>query len=311
MRKRAFWDFAGLVLLASLRCQMPSERSIEAHGGTELTYELDLGRVAGDRVQVANEAKEVISRRLEAYGLKGVGIVMQGEDRLVIRLPRMDAQSFSEVKSRIEDGGDLDFRLVAVDQAPVLVEQYEKEWQEYTRRDREWVEKKRTDPTISERRPQPPKCIVRSEVEKVREGKVARFVPKPNGKRILENFHPRYDEKTQSWVPEGIISAEHLDSVTPMIDQVTFRPAIGFRFKREGAALFSELTGVNKGRDLAIVLDDDILQIAVIREQITSTGQLSGNFSDDDVKRIITILRGGSLKARPRLISERTIEPVK
>ena len=311
MYKRTFRDSVGAGLVVGLCCRLYAEDATGLQGGTELTYVLDLSRVAEDRVQAARKAKEVISKRLETHGQKEVGIAIEGEDRLVIRLPRMDAQSLSEVKSRIERGGDLEFRLVAMDQDPKLVEQYEKEWQAYIHRDREWVEKKRADSSISERRPQPPKCIVRSEVEKAKEGDVERFVPKPKGKRILENFHPTYDEKTQSWVPEGIVSGDHLDRVDPILDQITFQPAIAFQFTGEGADRFSDLTGNSKGRELAFVLDDDILQVATIREQVKSAGQLSGKFSDDDVKRIVAILTGGSLKTRPRLISERTIEPVK
>jgi preprotein translocase subunit SecD len=136
-------------------------------------------------------------------------------------------------------------------------------------------------------------------------------VTKPDGKRILENFHSRYDEKTQSWIPEGIIDGDHIDRVTPTIAQNSFGAAIGFHFTSEGAARVSELTRIHKGRSLAIIIDDDIMQIAVIREQITSSGQLSGNFTDEEVKGIVSILSGGSLKARPKLVSERAIEPAK
>ena len=311
MYKRTFRNSMSAGLLVCLCCRLNAEDGTDPQGGTELVYVLDMSHVAEDRVQAARKAKEVISKRLEAHGPKEVGIAIEGEDRLVIRLPRMDAQSLSEVKSRIDCGGDLEFHLVAKDQDPRLVEQYEKEWQAYVQRDREWVEKKRANRSIEERRPQPPRCIVRSEVEKAKEGDLERFVSKPKGKRILENFHPTYDQKTHSWVAEGVVSGEYLDRATPSIEENTFQPAISFQFTGEGAERFSQLTGNNKGRELAIVLDGDILQVATIRDQVKSAGQLSGKFSHEDVKRIVAILSGGSLKTRPTLISERTIDPVK
>src|SRR5688572_8245248 len=131
MGKRTFWEFGGILVLASLRCTPSSERTIELEGGTELTYELDMSHVPADRAQVTKETKEVIAKRLEAYGFRKVSIAIQGEDRLVIRLPRKDAQSVQELKNLIERTGNLDFHLVVEDQPPALVEQYEKEWQAY------------------------------------------------------------------------------------------------------------------------------------------------------------------------------------
>src|SRR5688572_11578263 len=290
MYKKTLWGFAGLTLLIGLciwlLAKVPIQLGIDLQGGTELTYHLDLSRIQADRSQVAQEVKDVISKRLNAYGLKEISIAIQGDDQLVIQLPGKDAQSVQELKNQIERAGNLNFQIVAEERSPALMEQYEQEWQKYLDDDRAWVEKKHANPSLSERRPQPPRYIVRSEVEKRMEGNRERFVPKPDGKRILENFHNTYDEKTQSWIPEGIVSGSFLDRVAPQMDQ-NCQPAISFHFTGEGANQFSELTRINKRRNLAIVLDDDIMQVAVIREQIQSSGQLSGSFTDEDVKGII------------------------
>jgi protein-export SecD/SecF family membrane protein len=119
-----------------------------------------------------------------------------------------------------------------------------------------------------------------------------------------------YDEAAHAWVPEGAVSGRYLTQVFQSVDPERFRPAVSFGFSGEGAMEFGDLTRANVGRLLAIVLDDDVMQVATIRSQITSSGQLTGDFSDDDVKGIVTILRGGSLPTRPILISESTVGSV-
>jgi hypothetical protein len=90
--------------------------------------------------------------------------------------------------------------------------------------------------------------------------------------------------------------------------------AVGFAFNSRGAALLAELTTKNKGRQLAIVLDDVIQSAPNIETPITGgTGIISGNFTADDVDRMVNILRAGALPAtlKPVPVAEITVEPRK
>ena len=66
---------------------------IDLQGGTELQYKLDLSSVKAASEDVADEVKDIISRRLDIYGLKEIRIAIEGEDRLVVTIPGGDADS--------------------------------------------------------------------------------------------------------------------------------------------------------------------------------------------------------------------------
>jgi protein-export SecD/SecF family membrane protein len=85
------------------------------------------------------------------------------------------------------------------------------------------------------------------------------------------------------------------------------RPSIAFEFGGTGAAEFGELTGNNVGAMLCIVLDDTMVSQATINTRIDGRGQIEGRFTQDEVDDTVTLLRAGSLPAKPRLANEQTI----
>jgi len=85
---------------------------------------------------------------------------------------------------------------------------------------------------------------------------------------------------------------------------------VGFSLDLKGAALFSDLTGKNKGKRLAIVLDDKIMSAPNINERIPSgNGVITGSFSRDEAKDLSLILRSGSMPVPIRIISQDVIGP--
>ncbi len=287
MYKRTRWGFAVLAIFIGfgvwLLGQVPLQYGIDLRGGTELTYRLDLRDVEGDQSQVVAQVKDIIAKRLNAYGLKEISVSVQGDDHLVVQLPGTDEQSVGHIKRQVESAGELEFRLVAAqqEQTPERQEDYERQEREFVQKRRQWIASDRSQP-----RPTPPPFIVRPEVEKEDE-KV------PNSP-----FVPTGQKYTLVNTERGIVSGALLDRVGRTVDD-NFRPAVHFEFNAEGALQFGDLTGDNVKGQLAITMDDDIMQVATIQDRITTRGQLSGGFSDLDVQGIVNILRGGSLDAKP------------
>jgi len=89
------------------------------------------------------------------------------------------------------------------------------------------------------------------------------------------------------------------------------RPAIAFTMNDSGALRLRELTANNKGRPMAVLLDDEIYTIATIQEEIGKQGQITGTFSNEEVNYVVRVLEAGSLAAKlsPEPISENTIGP--
>jgi preprotein translocase subunit SecD len=85
-------------------------------------------------------------------------------------------------------------------------------------------------------------------------------------------------------------------------------PYVGLSFDSLGADRFAKLTSRNRGRRLAIVLDDKVQSAPVIREAITGgEAQISGNFTMDEATNLAIVLRSGALPAPIQIREERTV----
>ena len=314
MLKRTGWGFALLAVIIGFSIWLlnivPVERGIDLQGGTELTYALDLSRIEGDRGTIAEDVKDTIAKRLNAYGLKEVSVSVQGVDQLVVQVPGTETQSVEHLKRQIQTAGNLMFRLVVTGseyENPTRIQQFQEQERIYNEAQLEWVEKRRANPAFNGRRPKPPDYLVRYRVEK--NEVTDRFETEPGSETVLLNRHESNVE-ANTWEPVEMVSGKYLSSVGSTFDDTTRGPAVAFQFKGEGAAAFADLTGNHVQEPLAIVLDDDIMQVATIQSRISGSGQLSGDYTDQDVKGIVTILRGGSLPTKPTLVSESTVGSV-
>jgi len=87
------------------------------------------------------------------------------------------------------------------------------------------------------------------------------------------------------------------------------QPVVSFRLSDEGGQRFFDLTSRNIGRQLAIVLDDVIIQSANINSAIRTDGQISGRFSPDETKELALLLKSGAFVAPVTFEEERQIGP--
>ena len=86
--------------------------------------------------------------------------------------------------------------------------------------------------------------------------------------------------------------------------------AVDFEFNSKGAAAFARVTRENIGKPFAIVLDNKVISAPVIRSEIPGgRGQITGNFSLDEVNRLALLLRSGALPAALSIIEERSVGP--
>ncbi len=85
-------------------------------------------------------------------------------------------------------------------------------------------------------------------------------------------------------------------------------PIVNFTLNSQGADRFAKVTSNNRGRNLAIVLDDKVRSAPVIREAITAgSGQISGGFSEKEATQLAIVLTSGSLPAPLDIREERTV----
>jgi SecD/SecF fusion protein len=107
-----------------------------------------------------------------------------------------------------------------------------------------------------------------------------------------------------------IISGENLVDAQATFDQRTQEPVVSFRFDRQGAARFGQVTQQNVGRLFAIILDNQVISAPQIREPILGgSGQISGNFTVQTANDLAVLLRAGALPADLTIVEERTVGP--
>jgi SecD/SecF fusion protein len=127
---------------------------------------------------------------------------------------------------------------------------------------------------------------VRTEYEKVNDEKgKSQFRPKKNQfgadlRHPLWNKH-EFNPATNMWEPKDMVSSRYIGQVAPTIDENTLSPAVSFQLKGEGATQFADLTGNNIGQPLAIVLDDDVMEVANIKDKISGTCQKRSGKDED------------------------------
>ncbi len=87
-------------------------------------------------------------------------------------------------------------------------------------------------------------------------------------------------------------------------------PYVAISFNREGANLFSAITGSNINKQLAIVLDGVVQSAPSIRSRIPDGNAIiEGSFSPDEAKSLAIVLKAGALPVPVRIIESRVIGP--
>src|SRR5215207_6969495 len=84
---------------------------------------------------------------------------------------------------------------------------------------------------------------------------------------------------------------------------------INFTLKPSGAQKFGSWTAANVGAYMAVVLNGRVKSAPYIKQQITDTGQISGNFTKDSANDLALTLRSGALPAKIVYLEERTVGP--
>lgn len=111
------------------------------------------------------------------------------------------------------------------------------------------------------------------------------------------------------WKPTAL-SGKHLKRADVSFNPQSGAPEVSLTFDGEGADLFEEITERNVGKRVGIFLDGDPITTPVVRQKITQ-GQavITGDFSLDEAKRLVTRLNAGALPVPIELVSRATVGP--
>ncbi|HYD02183.1 MAG TPA: protein translocase subunit SecF, partial [Phycisphaerales bacterium] len=93
------------------------------------------------------------------------------------------------------------------------------------------------------------------------------------------------------------------------IDEIG-KPAVRFDMDALGAAKLGELTGSNVGRQMAVLLDDQVYTAPNLQSRISGQGRITG-VEPSEIDYIVRVLGAGSMAAKlsPEPVSESTVGP--
>ena len=87
------------------------------------------------------------------------------------------------------------------------------------------------------------------------------------------------------------------------------QPAVRFVLTGEGGRKFYAFTSAHVGDSLAVVLDNRVQEVAVIRDAIRDNGVINGRFTEQQTRDLSMVLRSGALPASIKYLEERTVGP--
>ncbi len=104
------------------------------------------------------------------------------------------------------------------------------------------------------------------------------------------------------------VTGRDLRTAEPTRDENN-RPAVRFLLTGEGGRRFAAFTGAHVQDQLAVVLDNKVMEVATIQEQIHDEGRITGIGDEQRSKDVAMVLRSGALPAGIRYLEERTVGP--
>lgn len=109
---------------------------------------------------------------------------------------------------------------------------------------------------------------------------------------------------------KGALSGDIIQEARKVVDDQTTQPQISVTMTPDAATIWKELTNANKGRAIAIVIDDQVYSYPTVQEEI-SGGQstISGNFTQQEADDFVNVLQAGSLPVRLSIVSEELVSP--
>ena len=330
------WKWLVLALVAVISfyvCNPPAEKvrlGLDLNGGTSFTLGVDTEKLAESIIAAKPELAEhpekvqemiaktlegcddriiqVIRRRVDSMGTNEPVIQGMKNHRLLVQLPGADEKTRKEAKASLQNAAFLEFRLthpkndqlvaklLSKDVAP---EGYKKSGNGYAR-DTNWAELSKK-PGYAAR-------LARFEAPDARYS----FMLEDNGDGT---YSPNFVARTT----DPRVTGEDLISSNVERDPTTGSLAIGFRLSSEGGRKFSTLTRnykahgpknpTDKGRQLAIILDDQLISAPVIQSEIGSSGQITGRFDAKSAKKLSDELNAGALPAPLKILAETTVAP--
>ncbi|PIQ75080.1 MAG: protein translocase subunit SecD [Candidatus Portnoybacteria bacterium CG11_big_fil_rev_8_21_14_0_20_40_15] len=249
---------------------LPFRLGLDLLGGTHLVYEADLSQISNGNINDAMQGvRDVIERRVNAFGIAEpvVQIDTVGQHHRLI----------------VELAGirDIDQAIKMIGETPFL------EFKE--------------EMTTAERDQILSQSLDKDTLDKVKDV----ICSNPN---VLIPYLRGYGAANDPCYKPTGLNGKYLTGAQINYDQTTYRPLVFLQFNDEGAKLFEDITRRNVGKKVAIYLDGEPISIPTVQDVISGgKAQITGSFTEQEVKTLAQRLNAGALPVPIKLISQETI----
>jgi SecD/SecF fusion protein len=306
---------------------------VDLKGGVILVYEVNeietaqLRRGAAENQWSMGQLIAVISKRLNPTGLKEIVVRPFGPKQVEIVVPEVDPEEIKNIKKTLETAGVLQFMIVASDDKDT--ELFDAAKHQAERGGELKLSRAVFDPSTlkgatgkeeTERQIGYWATLAREGDEKtghfraidtvgnglLRDGRTGEILNLTAQQKQAfardQAFFEGYLKQNgitnidvlMVYDQDYPIRGEDLALAYPGHDE-SFRPAIHFTMRTTGSHKMGYVTGENIHRKLAIIFDQEVLSAPVIQSRISDQGQITGNFTNEEVEFIVGILKSGSM----------------
>ncbi|OGZ33811.1 MAG: protein-export membrane protein SecD [Candidatus Portnoybacteria bacterium RBG_19FT_COMBO_36_7] len=245
---------------------------LDLQGGTHLIYEADLAQVASENINDAMQGvRDVIERRVNAFGIAEplVQVEAVGDHHRLI----VELAGISDVNQAIQMIGETPFL----------------EFKEET--------------MTAERDQILASGLDQATIDQIKD--VICLNPE-----MLITFLRGYPGLGDPCYKSTGLNGRYLSGAQVNYDQTTYRPLVALQFNDDGAKIFEDITRRNVSKKVAIYLDGEPISIPTVQDVITGgKAQITGTFTDQEVKTLAQRLNAGALPVPIELISQQTVGP--
>ena len=311
---------AGLMIWA----KWPPKLGVDLRGGINMIGSLNLDAFVEDDSfgTTRPKAKDIIPalvRRVNPSGTKEIMIRALGDDKIEVTIPSVDLQEADDIWDRLVKAGKLEFRILAADQRFAPQRDLAKEMADQGGRGRKvvdasgktvaiWVALARVAQEEGAPNKIAPFKYVPGNGDLVRDKSTGRIlnlseVPYSNNPDLHGRELAVWCKKVGVRTPQILViqpsadqnvEGKHLKSVRSTIDE-RGRGAVAFTTTGEGSRLMGMLTRMNEKLPMGIVLDGQLHSAPVIQTAIYKNGQITGEFTPEEVDELIINLESGKL----------------
>jgi protein-export membrane protein SecD len=313
---------------------------LDLKGGMHLVLEVDKEGLPADEAQDAMErALEVIGNRIDQFGVAEPSIQREGDDRIIVQLPGL--QDEQRAKNLIGRTALLEFVPVApAEQTDLVLRALDRALADTTVAEGETPDGLPESETerLAREHPFSSRIMFMMELPFVRVEDVAwvdeqlatldldSILPAHPDRpgepryRLAWGQEPRTGPDNNEYLPFYVMDAEPLmtgsvvaeANVRPGLDpDYPNSPGVQLRLSRQGGRIFATHTGAHIGEYLALVLDGTVQKAPVIKSRIPAgtPTSITGNFTDEEARDTMILLRAGKLPAPMTVVEERTVGP--